>query len=194
MFFMERNYHGFAFEQYVEEKFGVNRAGKGYTSKWDGCFRGVSISIKHIKKGNAIDLGDLFRQASIEEDFFLIIGFYEKPQDFDRDSIYFLYVPGEKWKTYFISSESFQNKFKNALFCVSNDKKDDAKWTKLRQECVKYWKENTNGFITVNGKRDHKSQKRWQCSINKTNFYKEFLPKYEITKEEFLNYAKRDEK
>lgn len=190
---MERNYHGFAFEQYVEEKFGVDRSGKNYISKWDGIFKGVPVSIKYIKKGNAIDLGDLFRQASINENFFLIIGFYKEKQNFDNDEIYFLYIPKEKWKTYFIELELFQDKFKSALFNVSNDKKDDSKWNKLRQECVRYWKENTNGFITVNGKRDHKNQKRWQCSINKTNFHKEFLPKYIITEEEFLKYAERNQ-
>ncbi len=82
--------------------------------------------------------------------------------------------------SYFMPLENFETKLKNCLKAVSNDKKDDKKWTELRKKCVKFWKENTSGFITLNGKRDHKAQKRWQCSINKTNFFKEFLPKYQI--------------
>lgn len=176
----ERQWHGFTFEKYVEENYGVNREGKKYTDKWDGELNNHPVSIKHIKKGNAIDLADLFRQASIDEDFYLIVDFYETLTVSDSDEIHILYIPKEAWKSYFMPLDKFEKKFRNALDSVTNSPEDDAKWTELRTDCVNYWKQNTNKCITVNGKRDHKKQKRWQCSINKTNFYKEFLPKYEI--------------
>lgn len=188
--YTERQGHGFAFEDYVELVYGVSRKGKKYTDKWDGEYKNYPVSIKHIKKGNAVDLGDIFRQASITEDFFMFVDFYETSIVSDSDEIHILFIPGKSWQTYFLPVEQFETKFRNALKAVSNNKSDDNKWTSLRKDCVNFWKENTSGFITANGKRDHKKQKRWQCSINKTNFLEEFLPKYEITEEEF--YATRD--
>lgn len=186
----ERQAHGFLFEEYVESVYGIDRSNKTYTDKWDGEWKGFPVSIKHIKKGNAIDLGDIFRQASINEDFFMFIDFYETQTVSETDEIHILFIPAESWQNYFMPIEKFELKFKNALSSVSNNREDDQKWTELRKDCVKFWKDNTSGFITPNGKRDHRSQKRWQCSINKTNFFKEFLPKYEITEEEF--YATRN--
>jgi hypothetical protein len=188
----ERQAHGFLFEEYVESTYGIDRSNKTYTDKWDGEWKGFPVSIKHIKKGNAIDLGDIFRQASINEDFFMFIDFYETQTVSETDEIHILFLPAKSWQNYFMPIEKFELKFKNALSSVSNNKEDDQKWTELRKDCIKFWKDNTSGFITPNGKRDHRSQKRWQCSINKTNFFKEFLPKYEITKEEF--YATRNKK
>lgn len=188
----ERQNHGFLFEEYIEKTYEINRQGKSYTDKWDGEWKGFPVSIKHIKKNNAIDLGDIFRQASISEPFFMFIGFYETENNFEKDEIHILFFPKNSWQSYFLPLNQFEDLFKNALNSVSNDKKDDNKWTELRTSCVQFWKNNTSGFITPNGKRDHKKQKRWQCSINKTNFFKEFLPKYEITEEEF--YATRNKK
>lgn len=192
----ERQGHGFIFEDYVEKIYSVDRSvegyGKNYTDPWDGLYNGIPVSIKHIKKGCAVDLADVFRQASINENFIMFVDFYETPTVSETDDIHILFIPAEKWHTYFAPLDIFENKLRNALNSVSNDRADDVKWTKLRIECVNFWKTITTGFITLNGKRDHKKQKRWQCSINKTNFFKEFLPKYEITEEEF--YAKRNEK
>ena len=186
----ERQGHGFLFEDYVETAYGVNREGKSYTDKWDGEWRGYPVSIKHIKKGNAVDLGDIFRQASITEDFFMFVDFYETETVSNSDEIHILFIPAADWRKYFLPLDKFETKFREALNSVTNDRADDNKWTKLRSDCVAYWKNNTPGLITPNGKRDHRSQKRWQCSINKTNFFKEFVPKYKITEEEF--YATRN--
>ena len=192
----ERQGHGFTFEEYVEQFYNVDRSqegyGKNYTDRWDGKADDYAVSIKHIKKGNAVDLGDIFRQAITDEDFFMIVDFYETPTVSESDEIHFLFIPANNWRSYFLPLEQFETKFKNALNAVTNNHEDDAKWTKLRNECVTFWKNNSVDLITANGKRDHKKQKRWQCSINKTNFFKEFLPKYEITEEEF--YAKRNKK
>jgi len=183
----ERQKHGFDFEKYIAGQYNVI-LNSSYTSKWDGELNGHPVSIKHIKKGNAVDLADLFRQASIEEDFYMFLDYYTDTSD----EIHILYIPANEWKKYFMPLKDFETLFKNALNNVSNDPKDDNKWTALRKECVDYWRNNTNQIITVNGKRDHKTQKRWQCSINNTNMHKEILPKYKISEEE-LN-AKRNQK
>lgn len=188
---IERQAHGFIFEESIINKYHIKKNTE-YTGKWDGYLPSkIPVSIKHIKKGNAIDLADLFRQASIIEEFILIIGFYD---DINPDDIYILHFSENEWHNYFLDLADFENLFKNALNSVSNSFSDDAKWTQLRKECVDFWKQNTSGYITVNGKRDHKSQKRWQCSINKTNFFKEFLPKFQITEEELFYYASRNQK
>ena len=193
----ERQGHGFIFEEYVEKVYGINRSidgyGKNYTDLWDGKAGSYPVSIKHIKKYNAVDLADIFRQASINEDFFMFVDFYETNTVSESDEIHILFIPCKDWKQYFLPLEEFKPKFQNALNSVSNSPADDEKWTALRKECVDFWKNNTPGLITPNGKRDHKSQKRWQCSINKTNFFKEFIPKYEISEEGFFN-ATRNKK
>ncbi len=187
----ERQGHGFTFEEYVEKYYHVDRTDSNYTSKWDGKLNNHPVSIKHIKKGNAVDCADLFRQASIDEDFYMFVDFYETDTVSETDDLHILYIPHQAWQSYFMPLEQFETKFRDTLAAVSNDKADDAKWNKLRKECVDFWKKNTPQIITVNGKRDHKRQKRWQCSINKTNFFKELIPKYEITEEEL--YAQRNQ-
>ena len=67
---MERQWHGFKFENYVKEKYGINLS-TNYTDKWDGEWNNYPVSIKHIKKGGAVDLGDVFRQASVSKDLYL---------------------------------------------------------------------------------------------------------------------------
>ena len=151
---MERQWHGFKFQDYVKEKYGVNLSAE-YTGKWDGKWGNYPVSIKHIKKGNAVDLADVFRQASISEDFFMFVDFYETETVSESDELYILFIPAKSWNSYFMPLDKFEAKFKNALKSVTNDKKDDDKWTALRKECVKYWKQNTTGHITLNGKRDH---------------------------------------
>ena len=55
---MERQGHGFSFEQKVEALFGVNRANRGYTDKWDGTLYGFPVSIKVAKLGTDIEMAD----------------------------------------------------------------------------------------------------------------------------------------
>lgn len=179
---MERQAHGFQFEQTVSQLFDIELNNE-YTGLWDGKKNNIPVSIKHIKKGYAIDLGDIFRQASILEEFYMVIGFYD---DKCSDQIYILHFQQNEWHNYFMDLKAFQPFFKNALDSVSNSYEDDEKWKKLLIDCKQLWKENTPNIVRPNGKRDHKKQKRWQCSISNTLFYKEILPKYEISKESFM--------
>lgn len=178
---MERQSHGFSFEKYLENKYNIVLS-TSYTAKWDGVYNNHPISIKTAKKGNAIDLGDIFRQANISEDFYLIVNFYTATEN----DIHFLYIPWQEWKKYFMELSIFEPIFRDALETVSNDRKDDKKWRQLMTDCKTLWKQNTPNIVRPNGKRDHKSQKRWQCSICNSLFIKEILPKYEISEDEFI--------
>lgn len=180
---MERQAHGFVFEKEISNKFNINLNNKNYTGLWDGEKNNIPVSIKHIKKGNAIDLGDIFRQASITNEFYMIIGFYEGA---DSD-IHILHFNENEYHKMFMDLDKFENVFRSGLASVSNDSSDDEKWKQILSDCKKMWKDNTPNIVRPNGKRDHKKQKRWQCSINNTSFFKDIVPKYEISVEEFIN-------
>lgn len=175
---MERQAHGFNFEQYVSNKYGITLSGE-YTSKWDGEYNGLPISIKHIANGNAVDLGDIFRQASITEPFYMLVGFYTD-SNFDNDDIYLLHFNQNEWHQFFMDVDQFEDKFRGALDAVTNNKEDDDKWKILMNDCKNYWKEHTPNIVRPNGKRDHKLQKRWQCSICNSLFFKEIIPKFGV--------------
>lgn len=178
---MERQNHVFSFEKYLADKYNITLS-NSYTSKWDGTYKGHPVSIKTAKKGNAVDLGDIFRQASITEDFYMIVNFYTE----NINDIHFLYIPWQSWKRYFMELTTFEPIFRNALEAVSNDKSDDLKWKKLLADCKKLWKDTTPNIVRPNGKRDHKNQKRWQCSICNSLFKKEMLSNYEISEDDFI--------
>lgn len=177
---MERQKHGFLFEEKISKKYGIT-LNSDYTGKWDGYFDKIPVSIKHIKKGNAIDLGDIFRQASILEPFYLIVGFYSEN---NSDEIYLLKFEENEWHKFFMERDFFEPIFRNALDSVSNDPSDDNKWKNKMALCKNLWKANTPNIVKPNGKRDHKKQKRWQCSISNKLFFTKVLPYYQIKEEE----------
>ena len=91
---MERQGHGFSFEQKVEELFGVDRTNRAYTDKWDGVLRGFPVSIKVAKLGTDIEMADIRRNAYNTEDFYLIVGFWEGEKT-NIVKIETLFIPGK---------------------------------------------------------------------------------------------------
>lgn len=57
---MERQKHGFSFEQQCKDKYGIVLSNE-YTSKWDGELNGLPISIKTEKFGSDVEMADFFR-------------------------------------------------------------------------------------------------------------------------------------
>lgn len=174
---MERQLHGFSFEQSVAEKYGVALS-DNYTDKWDGRLDGIPVSIKTEKYGSDVEMADVFRQMDVSEDFYLIVGFW----DGDKTNIveqHILKVNGEEYSSLF--NRDFAPRLHDLLDNITNDRSDDAKWktqiTLLRKE----WKEQTPNLVRLRFKRDHKSQKRIQCAINNKDFYNHFIPNYEVT-------------
>lgn len=173
---MERQAHGFSFEQRVCEKYGV-KLNSNYTDKWDGELNNIPVSIKLEKNGSDIEMADIFRNMSISSDFYLIVGFWEN----DKTNIikeYVLYIDHKDYEELF--NFNMIEKFKNLLNNISNDKSDDVKWKSQITSLRKEWKETTPNLIRPRFKRDHKSQKRIQCAINNKDFYNYFLNKYEV--------------
>lgn len=58
----ERQKHGFLYEQRVLRKYNITPS-KTYTDEWDGFFHSTPVSVKTKKLGNAIEMGDIFRNS-----------------------------------------------------------------------------------------------------------------------------------
>lgn len=173
---MERQSHGFKFEEYVVNKYFVKKS-TNYTNKWDGELNGYPVSIKCEGYKTDIELADFTRNALNKEDFYLIVGFWDGAKDNIVEE-HVLFINGKEWHELF--PQHFIEDFKNLLNSVTNDYSDDEKWTRLRKELTKQWKSETNNLIRPRFKRDHKSQKRVQCAINYKDFHNYFIPKYEV--------------
>ena len=173
---MERQSHGFIYQSEVSKRLGIEESTE-YTSKWDGFLDGHPVSIKTIKKGSSIDMADYFRISSITESFYLIVGFWEGSTDNIVEE-YILFIDGAEFHALF--PEGFEDKLHTLLNSVTNDHADDEKWNTLRKAVSAEYKANCPNLVSLRFKRDHKSQKRIQCAINKSAFYNYFIPKYEV--------------
>lgn len=172
----ERQQHGFNFEQYIKEKYQVILNDE-YTNKWDGLLNKIPVSIKLEQYGSDIELADYFRNSQIEEDFYLIVGFWQGTKSNIIEE-HILLINGVEYHKLF--DLSFNERFRELLASISNDKKDDALWKKQITLLRKEWSEKTSNLIRPRFKRDHKKQKRIQCAINNKDFYNHFIKQYRV--------------
>ena len=77
---------------------------------------------------------------------------------------YFIREHAELWKSQF--DENIVNQFKNIFDGISNSKEDDQKWKSRMKDFKDLWNSQET-IIQVHPKRDHKKQKRVQCSVKK---------------------------
>jgi hypothetical protein len=173
---MERQKHGFIYQNEVCKRLGIAESTE-YTSKWDGILNRYPVSIKTIKKGSSIDMADYFRISSITENFYLIVGFWEGSTDNIVEE-HILLIDGAEFHALF--PKGFEDKLRTLLNSVTNDRADDEKWDTLRKAAAAEYKASCPNLVSLRFKRDHKSQKRIQCAINKVPFYNYFIPKYEV--------------
>lgn len=179
---MERQGHGFVFEDYIKEKYNIKPFEENnYTCKWDGILNGHPVSIKTEAIGSDIEMASFFRNATNKDSFYLIVGFWENSKT-NIVKTEFLFIAGDEWHQLF--DMSIVHKCEELINSISNDKSDDARWKSERTALAKLWKENTLNLVRPRFKRDHKTQKRMQCAINNKDFYKYFVPRYSV-KEEF---------
>lgn len=175
---MERQAHGFSFEQYACKKYGIELS-SDYTGKWDGLYHGEPISIKIEKSGSDVEMADIFRNMNIDTNFYLLVGFWNEQKDNITDE-FLLYINGNEYTSLF--NKGMSSKFINLLNNITNNRVDDERWKKEILALKKEWKDSTPNLIRPRFKRDHKSQKRIQCAINNKDFYNYFVPKYEVNK------------
>lgn len=164
---MERQKHGFDFENFVIKKFNLIKEAK-YTAEYDAYTKNnIPVQIKLEKEGSDIELADIFRNYQKSSDFILIVGFWSGQKD-NITKIYSVYFDIDYFKSNF--DDELLKIFRKFLDEITNNKKDDERWKNQISDFKKRWKNKTPNFIRPRFKRDHKSQKRIQCAINNKDF------------------------
>ena len=136
---------------------------------------GYPVSIKTEKFGSDVEMASFTRNASNTDDFYLIVGFWNGEKD-NIVSIETLFISGKEWHELF--NQDIVRECQDFLDSITNDISDDEKWKMGREALTAKWKEQTTNLVRPRFKRDHKTQKRMQCAINNTDFYKYFIPNY----------------
>lgn len=179
--------HGFSFEQRVWN----HLFERGYTDDWDipGSANlqnpGVPISVKFIEWKNSIYLGDALRQYSINEPFEMVVGFYRK-QDGEKQmvALHHLKISQEQWRKMWgeITAEelaAFSERIKQGTISEAQDY--------ARQHAAAL--REKSGIFSINPKIN-KDQRRIQCSIPFTVFYREVVQQEPVGQEEFLLWGR----
>lgn len=177
--FTERQAHGFRYEQEVIDRYNLEKE-QNYSSKWDAYYRGIPVSIKTCTKKGSVYMGDFIRNATLTHNFILIIGFWETGSDggkvFDDDII--LYINKEIWVKQF--PKDVVSKMLTVFDGITNSYTDDNLWIERRKAYNKEWNDCKTG-INIHFKRDHKTQKRVQCSIRREFLSDILIPYYQTT-------------
>lgn len=165
--------HGFSFEQQVWN----HLFGRGYTDDWDipGAANlenpGVPISVKYIGWKNSIYLGDAIRQRSIDEPFEMVVGFYETSDSGNKETValHRLSFSPQEWGVLWgeITVEDLTNLAEAIQHGSIEEAQDFARKraAELRAQ---------SPVMSINPKIN-KDQRRIQCSIPFTVFYREVL-------------------
>jgi hypothetical protein len=154
----ERQSHGFINETRVKLEHGLfdyDGEANSYTNKYDAqTLDGVPVSIKTEKLKSDIELGDYFRNAQANEDFYMSVSFWESEKDNIVEE-YHVRFPIEEWRKLF--NHTLDNKIRKVIREASNDRSYDATWTEKINELKR---EYGNNVIRLRPKRDHKKQKK----------------------------------
>jgi len=168
----ERQNHGFKFQSEIEQLFGV--APSSYTAKWDIENTNTLVSVKMIKSSGAIELGSLLRFYENNSPFTMIIAWHNGLKIIGVESIEF---SKETLKILKGSLSLEEVTIAHKMLSIANFPLGSHEEARIY---FKKWKQFNNskiGLLTPTGKVDSKSQRRWQCSINQTNWLKLFKTK-----------------
>lgn len=167
-----RQIHGFLYESRVVSKYKLIKC-ENYTSEYDAyTLSGIPVQIKYRKWNSSVFFGDFKRNMLKEKDFILIVGTWKENNSNEiSEDIY--YINYEKFTSmcFFKEINIATVEMKN----ISNNYYDDPSWKTFTLKYKKIYPEEN--IIKINFKRDHKSQKRIQCSLSNKN--------YEIFKTQF---------
>lgn len=178
----ERQAHGFINEQRVVDLYDLTHLKKDYTHKWDAYTKEdipMPVSIKSKSQNGSVEMGDFFRNANVQENFYLHVTYWspyvmaETPKsklltpDKFITSEHALLIPGPAWSAMF--PQSLHDDIRTLIRDASNDKSYDDIWKEKCAAVKEKWEE-TGSIIKLAPKRDHKSQKRMQCVIPYTEF------------------------
>lgn len=188
-----RQNHGFLEEEYIRQNYSFRKSSK-YTSRWDGYLSSstiendvdfvdyslleIPVSIKTKKLGGCLEMGSLLRNATVDTDFVLFAGMWQG-QTKTIVKRHIIYVPRSVWNSIFNMelSRKMNDIFKDND--ISNDRIQDDEWKKISTEYRKEWNKS-NQAINVLFKRDHKNQRRVQCSIRRDFFNDVLVKEYTV--------------
>lgn len=166
----ERQAHGLNNEDRVKigyELLDYDGESSGYTGKYDAQMKnGTPVSIKTEKIKSDVELGDYFRNAQANKDFYMVVCFWESEKDNIVEE-YHVKFPIEAWEKLF--NHTLDYKIRRVIKEASNDYSYDAIWTQKIEELKDEYGDN---IIRLRPKRDHKKQKRMQCAISYADFLK----------------------
>ena len=174
--------HGFDFENWIKKTFFADFS-VSYSNKWDVPdefnkleivpkeFRHLPVSIKTCKNRSPIGFGDAIRQFSVNEDFLLIVGFWEQSgANKNFVAVEATKIKAQNWKNLF---QPLTEKDLKLLDSVIKNK--GTHYSEVR----KLAKEIKTSFpptkMILNPKIDSKSQRRLQCSLPFGIFWNEFV-------------------
>ncbi len=178
--------HGFDFENWIKETFFTKFDSK-YTQKWDVPqeaniltiipqeYRNLPVSVKTSKFGSPIGFGDAVRQFKNNEDFLLIVGFWQQNGEFKN------FVAVECVK---IIVSDWQNLFSPIDFAELNQlniliKNTETHYSEARIKAREQKKSDKckAAKIVLNPKIDSKNQRRLQCSLPFKIFWQDLAKK-----------------
>lgn len=166
--------HGFDFENWIKKTFFDEFSVPfPYSNKWDiptefntlqivpKEFRNLPVSVKTCKNLSPIGFGDALRQFEIDEDFLLIVGFWEQ-SDGNKNfvAVEAVKVTVEDWKNLFEPLTE-----KDIKLLDSTIKNRETHYSEVRKLAKEIKKSFAKTKIVLNPKIDSKIQRRLQCSL-----------------------------
>lgn len=176
---IERQYHGFVYENLVRNKYNITNS---ENRQYNGYIEDTPVLITTCKKGTEVCLSDIFKISQIKEDIILIVGVWS---DFKNNIVdeYICKIPNIFIKSNIIYS--ILPTMSNLLETISNNESDDQIWKREILKIRTKWN-STKTMLRPRFKRDHKKQKRIQCSIRYNDFIKNIYPYYKIELKEMI--------
>lgn len=176
----EEQQHGFAFQAFVKQLAtrltGCQVANDQYTGKWDlppqanPIANGGPISIKTAQWGTGIGFGDALRQFDVAERFTLVVGFWKWHGGAKRVvKVVVVSVEPEVWQGLWHPIERAQLA---QLDAIVKNRNQGHKRARRAAKAIVAQEPFARAIITVNPKIDSGRQRRVQCGLTHTLFFK----------------------
>ncbi len=180
---VEVQHHGFTFEKWIRDTFFNGYAGI-YMQEWDipskfnnfkgipEDYRNVPVSVKTAKYGSPIGLGDIRRQRSIDVSFLMIAGFWEQRTSSEKwfIEIGVSYFSVEAWNSLWGGLTIDEISVLDSQIKNMNISYTEAR--KLAQQWKKDFSSRCGSELVINPKIDSKNQRRIQCSLPFSTFWR----------------------
>lgn len=171
--------HGLVFENWVSDTF-FDGHRPDYTGKWDISAEsntrhgGLPANPKAIKYGTPVGLGDALRQFTNNEEYLLIIGYWE--QEADRKRFVKIIAPRVSPQVMKKLWEPVRLEDLQRLDAVIKDRSLDYREARKIAQEIKSTPPFSEALMVVNPKIDSKGQRRLQCSLRFEDVFRYLAP------------------